>query len=64
MSNYADPAFPLANGSRSGLTKREYAAIILASGALADAEAKFDNQHHLARWAVGVADALLEELAK
>ena len=61
-----DPAFPIGI-SASGLTKREYVAIQLAAGMLADESADPGSTYPpngLAHRAVEFADALLAELAK
>ncbi len=67
MSNPNDnaPAFPI--GLEDGLTKREYVAIQLAAGMLADESADPESTYPpngLAYRAVEFADALLAELAK
>ena len=59
------PAFPIDN--KYGLTKREYVAIQLAAGMLADESADPGSTYPpngLAHRAVEFADALLAELAK
>ena len=63
--NPYSPAFPLLN--HYGLTKREYVAIQLAAGMLADESADPGSTYppnSLAYRAVEFADALLAELAK
>ena len=74
--NDNDPAFPIPHFARpdgrvdygfSGLTKREYVAIQLAAGMLADESADSGSTYPpngLAHRAVEFADALLAELAK
>jgi hypothetical protein len=62
-----EPAFPGTSEfptwqQNAGLTKREYAAIMISAGLHSHPSMNEENNKYLARWAVEGADALLKAL--
>lgn len=60
MSHGEDRTFP--QPGFGGLSKREYMATQLMAGLAADVNHDFDSPEQIARYAVALADALLQEL--